>query len=222
MPRDRSFSEDLLDYIQDRETDYESDLTATDREEHQKLEKLVKVIVTYVLESRQNIIKNPFKQFETVLSSAPEFVSELLDERYTRQALTEIPSYVRRTLDLSHMQAERLPSKVTNVYLQEATRTYILGLAQACVALSRAALEQGLKEVLGHQLTASYLTFRGLVDDAVKYHVLDKQTARIARSLAKQGDEVLHEIPVELTNARDVLIGVRGLLQGIYSSKGGY
>jgi hypothetical protein len=154
--------------------------------------------------------------------SVPELVEQFLDEHYTKRILAEIPSYVRRTLELSHMEAERIPSKVTNTYLQEATRTYILGLPQACVALSRAALEQGLKEALGHQLAASYLTFQKLVDDAVKYHVLDKQTARMARSLAKQGDEVLHERPVDLTDARDVLIGVRGLLQGVYSSKGGY
>lgn len=107
------------------------------------------------------------------------------------------------------MEAERTPSKVTNTYLQEATRTYIIGFPLACVALSRSALEQSLKESLGYQLSGTFRKFQDLVDQAVRWNVLGKQTAKIARRLAKEVDEVLHEKPIELTRAREVLIQVR-------------
>lgn len=128
-----------------------------------------------------------------MINKAPEAVSVFLDDYYTKTMLGEIGAYVARTLELTHMQAESCPSEITKTYLREATRTYVHGLPQACVALSRAALEQSLKDVLGHQLSGTYLTFQALVDDASKWGVLDKLTAKIARKLAKEGDAVLHE-----------------------------
>jgi hypothetical protein len=69
MSPDQTFSEDLLDYIRDRDSDYESDLTATEREEHQELEKLTKATVSYVLASRESITGNLFKKFENIVRS---------------------------------------------------------------------------------------------------------------------------------------------------------
>jgi hypothetical protein len=66
------------------------------------------------------------------------------------------------------------------------------------------------------------LNFCAFPREAAKYNILDKQTAKMARSLARVGDEVLHEKPTDLRSARDVLIGVRGLVQQIYSGQGGY
>jgi hypothetical protein len=80
---------------------------------------------------------------------APDLVAEFLDQHYTGEAVNSVRGYVDRTIELSHMKAERTPSEVTNIYLQEATRTYIIGFPLACVALSRSALEQSLKESLG-------------------------------------------------------------------------
>jgi hypothetical protein len=60
-------------------------------------------------------------------------------------------------MKLSHLQAQEVPSQVTNTYVQEAVRTYILGLPLASVALSRAAMEQALKEGLGYQGTRVFV-----------------------------------------------------------------
>lgn len=85
------------------------------------------------------------------------------------------------------------------------------------MALCRAALEQSLKESLGFQSSRTYVEFRDLVDEAVGGGVLDDKTKRMARDLAKGGDDVLHEKPTTLAQAEDVLINVRGLVQEIYS-----
>jgi hypothetical protein len=56
-------------------------------------------------------------------------------------------------------EGSRVPSKTTNTYLQGAVRTYVFGFPQASLALSRAALEQALKENLARQLSADFIKF---------------------------------------------------------------
>lgn len=224
MTRALTLSRQLQEYIADMESDYESELPPDELHDHENSGKLVKAIVLYMLASRETLAPltgATFQKFEDLIAEAPELVSDFLDEHYTKTMLGEVGAYVGRTLELSRMQAEGTPSEVTNAYLREATRTYVHGLPQACVALSRAALEQSLKDVLGHQMTGSYLTLQALVADALKWGVLDKATARMARSLAREGDSVLHERPTDLKKASEVLVGVRGLVQQIYSSRGG-
>src|SRR5664280_1280372 len=130
--------------------------------------------------------------------------------------------YVKWTLQLSRLEAKRPPSNVTNGYLKEAVRTYILGLPQASVALCRAALEQALKESLGLQLTGVFITFQELLKEATKWNVLDGATEEMARDVANAGDEVMHEKPTDLSKAGEILTKVRGLLQHIYSVEGGF
>jgi hypothetical protein len=109
---------------------------------------------------------------------------------------------------------------VTNGYLKEAVRTYILGLPQASVALCRAALEQVLKESLGLQLTGAFISFQELLEEARKWNVLDTATEDMARDVGKAGGEVMHEKPTDLHKAGEILTKVRGLLQHIYSVEG--
>lgn len=224
MTKNPTLSRQLQEFIADMESDCESELPPDELKDHESAGKLAKAIMLYMLASRETLAPltgATFQKFEELITGAPELVGDFLDEHYTKTMLAEVGSYVARTLELSRMQAEGTPSDVTNTYLREATRTYIHGLPQACVALSRAALEQSLKDVLGHQMTGSYLTFQALVEDALKWDVLDKATARMTRSLAREGDSVLHERPTDLKKASEVLIGVRGLVQQIYSSRGG-
>jgi Domain of unknown function (DUF4145) len=134
--------------------------------------------------------------------------------------LEAVPGYVRRILALSRLDANRLPSGVTNGYLKEAVRTYILGLPQASVALCRAALEQALKESLGRQSSGEFIAFQDLLNEFRKWNILDRTRAATARHVANAGDEVLHEKPTNLATAERVLADVRGLLQHIYSVDG--
>jgi hypothetical protein len=67
---------------------------------------------------------------------------------------------------------------------------------------------------------ATAVSFQDLVQDAKKWNILDGITAEQVRDLAKRADVVLHERLIDLNGARDVLIGVRGLLQEIFSVSG--
>jgi len=97
------------------------------------------------------------------LADTAEIIEDLLDERFTRDVINAVAGYVKRTLELSRLEAARIPSTLTNGYLREASRTYIFGLPHASVALCRAALEQALKENLRYQATGTFVEFNTLL-----------------------------------------------------------
>jgi hypothetical protein len=122
---------------------------------------------------------------------------------------------------MSKLTALRIPSGQTGVYIREAVRTYVYGFMQASAAMSRAALEQALKERLALQGTGTYIEFKRLVALAKEKKILDDKTAPAVRDTAKKANSVLHAEPIGEDGAFDVLIEVRGLLQQIYDAPGG-
>jgi hypothetical protein len=119
-------------------------------------------------------------------------------------------------MQLSRLVASRVPSKIANCYLQEGVRTYILGLPQASVALCRAALEQSLKGNLGYQGACTFVEMNNLLNEAEGAHVIDRTIRRMARKIADEADDVLHEKPTSLAKAYKVLV-IRGILQHLYA-----
>jgi len=130
---------------------------------------------------------------EQLVKLAPEMIRFFLDRHFTCEVVRAVPGYVERTVQLSRLQGLNLPSKTTNSYLREAVRTYILDLPQASVALSRAAMEQALKERLGRQLSGDFVTFQKLLEEARKWNILDRTMELCARDVANAGDNVMHE-----------------------------
>ena len=199
----------------------DSDLTPEEREEVTRSRQEIDLFVSEVINSRETLTDSRLKSIEKIVQSIPEVIEDFLDDYYTRELVNAVPGYVLRTLKFSRMESARTPSPVTNTYLREATRAYIVGFPQACVALCRAALEQGLKENLGRQLLGHYIEFDELLKEARKFNLLDKITEKAARDIAKKANDVLHEKPVDLDKALTVLEGLRALLPQIYSAKGG-
>lgn len=225
MANDLTLSQQVQSYIEVLDWEVERDLSGLspeEREEAVRARKIVEVIVSEVIKSRETLTENPIKGIEKLIRSDPDLIESCLDDRFTREVIDAISGYVARTLQLSQMEAASTPSKVTNTYIREATRTYILGFPQASIALCRAALEQGLKERLGFQLTGTYIKFQDLLDEARRWHLLDGVIERIARDIANDADDVLHERPTDILKARDVLDKLRGVLQHIYSTEGHY
>ena len=214
------FSDEVKAYIATLDLESDRDLKPQEREEAKTARRMVKVVVSEVVNSRETLTDGKLKGIESLVQSIPEDIAAYLDERFTRDVINSVPGYVRRTLDLSRMEAVRTPSTITNTYLREATRAYVMGLPQACIALCRATLEQALKEQLGRQLSGTFVKFHDLIDEAYKYHLLDRTTKAIAREVANDADEVLHEKPSDPNQAEGVLIKLRGLVQHIYSAEG--
>ena len=215
-----SFSQDIQSHI--KNLDDPSDLSPLEQQEIVKAQKIAEVIATKVIRSRETISEVQSKGIENMVRSDPGLIAGCLDEFFTREVIKAVPAYVERTLQWSQMEAALTPSTATNTYFREATRTYILGLPQASIALCRAALEQGLKERLGWQQSGEFVKFQDLLKEARRWHLLDGVTERTARYVANAADNVLHEKPTDISKARDVLDQLRGVLQHIYSTEGHY
>ncbi|MBZ5523275.1 MAG: DUF4145 domain-containing protein [Acidobacteriia bacterium] len=219
---DLPLSQYLLSDIEVMDREYDRHVPAGEREEHEKTKRIIEALTKHLVDSRETFLEKPITVLDQLSHSHREVVEHLIDDYYTRQQLENMSSFVYRTLSLSQLETAHIPSQQTRTYVREATRTYIYGLNQATVALCRAAVEQCLKEKLGRQGDGRYLEFRELVKESRKWNVLDDTTEPLAREIARAGDSVLHEKPIAESQALEILIKTRGLLQQISAAKAGY
>jgi hypothetical protein len=56
-----------------------------------------------------------------------------------------------------------------------------------------------------------------LLDEAEGARVIDNTIRKMARKIADEADDVLHEKPTSLSKAYEVLIMLRGILQHVYA-----
>jgi len=214
-----SLSAECLSYVDSLDMDYEKQYPS---KEDREMTVVFREVTKIILESREGFTIKKLDEIEEIVKRAPDFVSDLLDDFLTRLLLQEVSGMVARILLLSRLDSPNRPSKSTAVYIQEAARTYVYGFPQASVAISRAALEQALKESLGRQGTGEFISFQDLVEEAKRWKILDPTTARAVRDTARKADAVLHEQPINHDEALQVLTEVRALLQQIYSAKGSF
>jgi len=217
MTHDFPLSQHLHSYIDTLDWEREHDIPPERREDAKKAKNVVELLVNNIIASRESLVENKLAAIEKFVLAEPELVRDFLDERFTREMIRAVQGYVSRTMQLSALEGTRSPSQITNGYLQEAVRTYIFGFPKASIALSRAALEQALKEGLGYQGSKTFVDMNSLLDEAVDGGVLDGVIRKIARKLASEADAVLHESPADMTKAYDVLLALRGIFQHIYA-----
>jgi hypothetical protein len=181
------------------------------------------VIIPELLGPRETLVSGDFTVSEKFEEQNRQSSERFLDEHYTIAGLKSVGSLVDRTMKLTRLRATATPSKQTNRYISEASRAYIYGFSMASVAMSRAALEQGLKERLALQNSGQFLELKWLILEASKWNLLSKTGQEAARDLARRGNDVIHEKPTESeASAFEILTGVRSLLEEIYSSAGSY
>lgn len=217
MRNDLTLSQEVQTYIEHLDWWNDKDLSPAERTEAEKSRKIVEVVVSDVIQSREILTASRLAAVELLVREAPDLVEAFLDEYYTRRVVDSVSGYVTRTMKLSRLEATRTPSKTTNGYLREAVRTFVFGFPQACIALSRAALEQALKEELGHQDKKIFLDMNSLLDEAEGAGIIDGVIRKTARKIATEADNVLHEKAADLVKAYDVLVMLRGVLQHIFA-----
>lgn len=220
MLPDLTLSQEVQVYIDTLNWEDKHNLSEQEIRESERDRKILDAIVSAIIQSRQSFSSLDLHNIDQLVRSNRELVEAAVDDRFTRDAIDAVPGYVTRLMELSRLEASRTPSKVTNTYMREATRAYILGLPQASIALCRAALEQGLKENLGYQESGTFIKFQDLLAEARRYSILDSVTESIAREIATAADSVLHESPADLKVTLDVLTKLSALVQQIYSVEG--
>jgi hypothetical protein len=131
MKRDSTLSEYVQDYIDTLDWESHHDLPPEEMAEAKQTRKMFEVIVRDLISSRETLTDGKLRDklpvinaelsivSEKLVELAPELIRLLLDERFTRDLIGAVSGYVERTMQLSRLVASRVPSKITNCYLQE-------------------------------------------------------------------------------------------------------
>jgi hypothetical protein len=129
---------------------------------------------------------------------------------------------VDRTMRVTAMEPGAKPERIVNLYLREATRCYIFGFWFSSVALSRAAVEQALKDRLREESSKAGndipndKTLSRLSLDAKDMGLIDSAHLNLVDKVRKGGNRALHGAPPEENDAADVLAAARGVLNQLY------
>jgi HEPN domain-containing protein len=146
------------------------------------------------------------------------FFQDRFDEYYTRSLLEKIPSMIARTMRLSRLVPRKLPSPAVELYLRESTRSYIFGFWQASIALSRAAVEHGLRESVRDVLGRSSMKFSDLVRAGRRLSppLIDEVHEKLASQVELRGNRVLHGEPAIERDAWETLRAARAVLNHLF------
>jgi hypothetical protein len=212
--KDLRLSTYVLTQIEALDIDYERDYPS---DEDRRMLKLVRRIAESVLKSRESFTNEAIKEVEQIVQDSPHFVAEQLDDLLTRQLLLEVQGMVARIIKLSRLDADNRPSKDTAAYLQEAARTYVFGLTQASIAMSRRALEAAFKEPRWGRIFPDTMGDR--IDEVIQYTGLDEATRAMAKSALSSSNKALHQRPASNEKAFEILVSVRCVLQCLYSAR---
>lgn len=185
---------------------------AGDRQARFYLERIAEELI----EGREAFTDERLEVLERALRNEPEITEGEIDRVLTSRALAEIGAMTRRIVDLSKLQSVRIPSRQTATYVREAARSYFYGLFQASVVMSRAALEQALKEVLGFQDTEDFIPFKELRKNASKKGILDDVTGEATKDFFREASAVTHHKPTDSEKALGILDRSRALIEQIY------
>jgi hypothetical protein len=139
----------------------------------------------------------------------------MLDQIYSRMMLHEVPAMVERTRELRTLTLSGIPTAEYLVYLREAAQCYVSGLPNSAIALSRAAVENRLKEVCAKRFGQSAVAdqdLKLLIDLASRGRFLSKEAVDRAHIVRRAGNDVLHDEPTA-ANALKVIEYARDLIQ---------
>jgi hypothetical protein len=150
-----------------------------------------------------------------------DHLEDSLDSYYVRKVLRDAPKLVLRTLQLETMATQEIPQTNGAFYLREATRCYIHGFWGACVALSRAAVEQALKEAVAKAVgaTASDSKLSTLVESARRLRLADPAVLSLADEVRIAGNRTVHNKASDQPEAWDTLVRVRAVLLALYEGQ---
>jgi hypothetical protein len=150
--------------------------------------------------SRGAVIKGKRSEFGDVLELlCADWMK--IDEIFAVELLSSLNSVVQRAMEIRGIFIEDEPPKKVRIYLTEATRCYIYGFYQACIALCRAAIEAVLELKLGEKgWNVSMISedrkgeiLCAMIYTAEEKGIIDGTMSRNADLIRKRGNYCLHQ-----------------------------
>jgi|CZKF01.1.fsa_nt_gi hypothetical protein len=212
MTKQLRLSSEVLNFVEDSDKSF----MKQHPDEGPKMLERGRVLAEHVKISREEFSDDIIPTLEEHSRKSPDLFEGDLERLYLRDVVAAVPGYVSRTLQFSGLAVGLKSKEVVSKYLAEAVRTYIFGFPLASIALSRAVLEHAVKErMIGPPEGASLSAW---IEQVADERDLDDAITDMARSVTKTGNKVLHQKPVKLPEAFDVLVKVRKFLEALYSS----
>jgi hypothetical protein len=159
------------------------------------------------------------KWLESNKQKRPRIIEYLLDDFYTRDFLKKARKMVDRTMQLAVMVPRATPDPGVNIYLREATRSYIAGLWKSSVALSRTTLEFALKQRMQEEGFPPNGDLNEIIKAAYRCRVLDHGLSEMAHDVRLKGNDVVHGSAADKELAWHLLTSTRGVLSYLYSGR---
>lgn len=151
------------------------------------------------------------------ISENPENIRHIYFNEFNHR----VDKMVKRSLSLPVSYTLNAP----DCYLGEATVAYIHGLYNASIALSRATLEQLLKNKLEIPKN-TYTDLDDLIIEAAAKGFLDQNYKSAATKIRKWGNIYLHDLSKKDTNkinqekrAKEVLLAVKKIIELLYKKQ---
>ena len=170
-------------------------------------------------EWRMTFAPQPAQGFKKWYNSAP-----FLNRFYCRDVLRQVPEIVERHQKLSQLILSEIGDRESFVYLSEAAKCYILGLPQAAIALSRAAVEAKLRNAVSKFLGSKTVRGAGLKEIinnfASRGRLLSTKGRELANKVRVAGDDVLHVTPSDSGSALAVIEAARAVILELEEKKG--
>jgi len=209
----------ITDKMKELEPETDDELTAEEKTEATEALKFVARMTGYLLGRLAGFSDSTAAKIEALFRDVGHGLDDDFELFYVRDMLDRIPRMVARTFKLSQIMPSKNVSKSTDLYLKEATRSYIFGFWDASVALSRAALEDALRIATRERSIAVSQDLRHLVKHAGVHGLLDRPTTDFANDVRSAANRVLHGRPAKEEEAWDVLCKARGVLEHLYSCR---
>lgn len=139
----------------------------------------------------------------------------LLDEFFVKKLVGEVPEYVDRTRLLPTVEHAGAVPRQVNLYLEQASWCFVLGLWDGVVALSRACLEAALEDRVGERAGRQMRDLKGWIAEAEKLR-LDAGQLKRARDIQVLGNKVLHERSATPGEAKLAILTLRAFVTSAY------
>lgn len=208
----------LTEKLKEFEAEADEEMGLDEKEEAQQVLEFVERMTGYLVGHLEGFSDAAATRIESLFREVDAPLDERIEHYYARDMLTRVPKIVNRTLKLSHVIPNKTLCGPTVVYLKEATRAYLFGFWNASVALSRAAVEQGLRQVANEQFNQDLDTLQELTDAGFRLGLLDRPHADSASTVVRVGNQVLHRHPADEAQAWDVLCAARGVLLHLFGA----
>jgi HEPN domain-containing protein len=213
----RFWCEYLAEKLKELGPEADEEMEPDEKEKAQEVLEFVERITAYLVGHLEGFSDATAARIESLFRDAGAPLDKEIEHYYVRDMLTRVPKIVARTMKLSHIIPNKGVSGPTEIYLKEATRAYLFGFWDASVALSRTAVEQGLRQAVEERLRQNLEKLRDLVDTSLYCGLLDRPRKDLADKVVNSGNRVLHSKPADETEAWDVLCTTRGVLLHLVS-----